>query len=182
MGSTVDGDAGILSAGRLAYGCSNLATAWPHGGTGLGLIGDVFLFPQRQWKALDMEETNSAHEVLWLGGNLVVAATMMGWDEDAAAFATPNTATTSSRTVIEWPGSDVTAGAPTTTYTNVVFTPHDTTNGKGFVIYKAAPVPDLNQELAFSAGRFLTVPFVLIALQDGSDRLGKMGRFSDLSL
>lgn len=180
MGSTVDGDAGQLNAGRLAYGCTNLATAWPHGGTGLGLVGAVFLFPQSQWKALDAEETNSAAEVLWLGGNVTVSFTMVGWDEDASALINPNSSTSNSKTVVEWPGSDVVAGAPVATVTNVVFTPNDTTNGKGWVIYKAAVVPDLNAELACSAGRFLEVPAVIVALPDASDRLGKFGKFSEL--
>lgn len=177
-----DGDTGVLSTGRLAYGCSNLAAAWPHGGTGLGLVGQVFVIPQRKWLAIDAEETGSAVEVLWLGGDVVVGFTLEGWDEDAVAVIHPNTATTSSRTVIEWPGSDVGVGSPMTPLTNVVFTPHDTTNGKGFVLYKAVAVPDLNAELAFSAARFLEQPAVLVAIPDGTDRLGKMGKFGDLSL
>lgn len=178
-----DGDTSVLSAGRLAYGCSDLSAAWPHGGTGLGLIGQVFLFPQRRWAALTFEETNSTGEVLWLGGDLTVSLTAEGWDEAAQAVLNPNTASSSGRTIVEWPGSDYTAGAPITALSNVVFTPWDTTNGKGFVIYRAVAVPDLNQALAFAAGRFLEVPAVLIAVPgDSSDRLGKLGKFSDLSL
>lgn len=180
MGSTVDGDAGHLNAGRLAYGCTNLATAWPHGGTGLGLIGQCFLFPQRLWRALDAEETNAAVEVLWLGGNVTVAFTMVGWDHDAAAVINPNTSTSSSTTVVEWPGSDYAPGTPIAPLSNVVFTPFDTTNGKGWVLYKAVAVPDVNAELACSAGRFLEVPGVLIATPNSSDNLGKFGKFSEL--
>jgi hypothetical protein len=179
MGSP-DGDSGQLSAGRLAYGCTDLSTSWPHGGTGFGLVGQVFVFPQRQWKALDAEETSAPVEVLWLGGPVVVSFTLEGWDEDAAPKIFPNTGTTNSRTVVEWPGSDVAAGAPITALSNVVFTPWDTTNGKGFVLYSAVPVVDVNAELAFSAGRFLEVPAVLVGLPNGSGNVGKLGRFADL--
>lgn len=177
-----DADAGQLNSGRLAYGCSNLSTAWPHGGTGLGTVGAVFLTPQRLWSAPIAEETNAAVEVLWLGGNVTVAFTLVGWDEDATAVIFPNTATSNSKTVVEWPGTDLAAGAPVSTITNVVFTPWDVTNGKGWVIYKAAPVPDVNAELAHTAGRFLEIPAVLIAIPDATDRLGKFGKFSELSL
>lgn len=178
-----DGDAGQLSAGRLSYGSSNLTGSFPYaGGTILGLVGAVFVFPQRLWKGLDAEETNAPSEVQWLGGPVVVSFTLMGWDEDATAVIFPNSATSNSKTVVEWPGSDVTAGAPVATITNVVFTPNDLTNGKGFVIYKAAVIPDLNAELAFTAGRFLEIPAVLIALPDGTERLGKLGKFSELTL
>ena len=177
-----DGDTGQLSAGRLAYGCTDLSTAWPHGGTGLGLVGQVFLIPQRRWAALPAEETGAAVEVIWLGGDVVVGFTLEGWDEDAVAVLHPNTSTSSSRTIVEWPGTDVPVGGPLTPLTNVVFTPYDTTNGKGFVIYKAVAVPDLNAELRFSAAAFLEQPAVLIATPDGTDRLGKMGKFGDLTL
>lgn len=178
-----DENAGTLSAGRLAYGCTDLSAVWPHGGTGLGLVGQVFLFPQRRWAGLPFEETNSTGEVIWLGGDLVVSLTLEGWDEAAMAALNPNTATSSGRTIVEWPGSDYVAGAPVTPLQSVVFTPWDTTNGKGFVIYRAAGLPDLNQALAFSAYRFLEVPAVLVAVPgDSSDRLGKLSKFSDLTL
>lgn len=178
-----DSNTGLLSAGRLAHGCSDLSAVWPHGGTGLGLIGQVFLFPQRAWAGITFEETNSTGEVLWLGGDLTVSLTAEGWDEAAQAVLNPNTASSSGRTIVEWPGSDYVAGSPIAPLSNVVFTPWDLTNGKGFVIYKAVAVPDLNQALALSAYRFLEIPFVLIAAPgDASDRLGKFGKFSDLSL
>jgi len=178
------GDSGQLSAGRLAYGCTDLSQSWPHGGTGLGLVGQVFVFPMRRWSALAQEETNSATSVIWLAGDVVVSLTQEGWDEDAMRVFNPNAETSNSKTVVSWKGPTQTtpAGAPVPTITNVVFTPWDTTNGRGFVIYLAAPVPDLNAELALSAGRFLEVPCVLLALPDGSDRLGKLGKFSELTL
>lgn len=178
-----DGDTGQLSAGVLSYGSSNLTGAVPYtGGTLLGLVGAVFVFPQRLWKGLDAEETNAPSEVLWLGGPVVVSFTLMGWDEEATALIFPNSATSNSKTVVEWPGSDVVAGSPVATITNLVFTPHDATNGKGWVIYKAAVIPDLNAELAFSAGRFLEIPAVVVAIPDATERLGKLGKFSELTL
>ncbi len=181
MGTTVDGDSGQFSAGRLAYGCTNLATAWPHGGTGLGLVGVCEIVPQQAYRVLTAEETGSAVEVLWLGGDVVAYFTAMGWDNDAQAVIHPNSDQSSGHTIVKWPGTDVVVGTPTTTLTNVVFTPWDTTNSRGWIIYKAAPLPD-NQRLRFSAQSFLESPAVLIALPDGSDRLGAMGKFSELTL
>lgn len=180
-----DGNKAYPFGGRLAHSCTSLAggvSAWPHGGTGLGLVGQVFLFPQRRVLPLIQEETNSPSEVWWLGDDLTVSLTAEGWDEDAVAFLRPNTAAGGSgRRVMSWPGSTVPAGTPTTTYTNVVFTPFDP-SAKGFVLYKAAPIPDLNQQLAFSSRRLMEQAAVLIALPDGSDRLGMAGQFADLSL
>jgi hypothetical protein len=180
MGSP-DPNSSYLVSGRLAYGCTNLSTAWPHGGTGLGLVGEVNVFPQSLSDPLLQEETNSASEVLWLGGDVVVSFTAHNWDVAALAFLFPNSSASNGHTVVDWPGTDVTAGAPTTTYTNVVFTPRNSEH-PGFVIYKAAPLPAANESLVFSAYKWLEVPGVILALPDGSDRLGKMGKFSELTL
>jgi hypothetical protein len=179
-----DGDYGQLSSGRLAYGCTNLATAWPHGGTGLGLVGQVFVFPQRRWLPLQAEETNSAAEVLWLGGDVVVSFTLEGWDEAAVAVINPNYETSGGTTVVSWETHAATTyppGSPLAALSNVVFTPWDTTNGKGFIIYSAVAVPDVNAELALGANRFLEIPAVMVALPNSSNELGRMGKFSTLS-
>jgi hypothetical protein len=173
-------NAGVLSGGRLAYGCTDLSTAWPHGGTGLGLVGQVFIRPQSRWAVVEQEETNSAVEVQWLGGTVVVGLTLESPDDNALAVLNPGGALSGSNAVVSWPGSAV-AGTALTPLTNVVFTPNNRTDGRAFVIYRAVPVPDVNQELVFNSGKFLEVPFVLIAVNDGTGtNMGKLGRFSDL--
>jgi hypothetical protein len=171
---------GVLSGGRLAYGCTDLTAAWPHGGTGLGLVGQVTLFPQSRWAAIDQEETNSPVGVQWLGGGLVVALTLETPDDNALSVLNPGGALSGSNATVSWPGSAV-AGTLLTALTNVVFTPNNRTDGRAFVIYRAVPVPEVNQQLVWNAGKFLEVPFVLVAVNDGTGtNVGKMGRFSDL--
>ena len=179
MGSP-SANAGVLSGGRLAYGCTNLATAWPHGGTGLGLVGQVFIEPLSRWATIDQEETNSAVEVQWLGGTVIVGLTLGTPDDAALAVLNPGGSRSGSNAVVSWPGSAV-PGTALTPLTNVVFTPNNRTDGRGFVIYRAAPVPAVNQQLVFNSGKFLEVPFLLIAVNDGTaTNMGKLCRFSDL--
>lgn len=179
--AAIDVNTSYLANVRLAYGCTNLATAFPHGGTALGLCGNVYVFVQSESKALLAEETNAAVEVLWLGGDVTVSGTLNNWDNDALAFFNPNTSTVSSATVIDFPGTDVVPGAPTTTYTNVVFSPLDSSH-PGVVLYVAAPVPEVNARMALSAYRWLELPFVLVGLPNGSGNVGRMGKFSVLSV
>jgi len=169
-------------SGRLAYGCTDLSTDWPHGGTGLGMVGKLFVSPQRSWVALAAEETSSAAEVLWLGGDVVVGFTCHNWDNDALAKVFPNTTTSSGDTLIQWPGSTVVPGAPLTPLSNLVFTPRNEAEHPGLLIYKAVILPDVNAELFLSAYRYLEIPAVVVATPDASDRLGVMGRFSRLSV
>lgn len=179
--AAADLNTAFLATGKLSYGCTNLATAYPHGGTALGLVGNLWVFTQSESKALLAEETNSAVEVLWLGGDVTISGTLNNWDNDALAFFNPNTSVVSSATVIEWPGSDVVAGAPVTTYTNVVFTPNNSAH-PGVILNVAAPVPEVNAQMALSAYRWLELPFVLVGLPNASGNVGKMGKFSVLSL
>src|SRR5690606_2668848 len=115
--------------------------------------------------------------------DVVLGFTCFQWDADALAFVFPNTAVLGSGRLIEWGGSSPTVppGTPPTTRSNVVFAPRNAEH-PGVILYAPAAVPDLNAELFLSAYRYLEIPAVVIALPDGSDRLGKMGRFASLSL
>lgn len=178
MGS-VDEDLAYEVSGKLAYGCSDLSSAWPHGGTGLGLVGAVYLSPPSLYSSLPAEETNAAANVLQLGGDLVMGITLRAWDSDALAALFPNTTTSGGNRIISWPATTV--GVAVSTLTNVVFTPNNPDH-PAVVIYKAAPLLQVNAQLYLSAYRFLEFPALLVALPDASDRFGKMGKLSVLSL
>lgn len=177
--AAADDNKAYQASGRLAYGCSSLAAAWPHGGTGLGLVGGIFLSTPSLIASLPAEETNSAVKVLSLGGDLAVTFTCRGWDNDALSVIFPNTATSNSHRVVSFPASTI--GVAPTSLTNLVFTPNNP-NHPGFVLYSVAPVLEVNAQLYFSAYRYLEIPALMIAMPDGSDRLGKLGKFSELSL
>ena len=180
--AAIDINTAFLASGRLAYGCTDLATAFPHGGTALGLVGNIYVFAQAESKAMLAEETNAASEVLWLGGDVTVSGTLNGWDNDALAFFNPNSSVVSGATVVEWPGSDVVPGAPVATYANFVFSPRNTDH-PGVVLDLVAPVPEVNARLALSAYRFAEFPFVVVGLPHATTgRVGRMGKFSALVL
>lgn len=178
MGS-VDENLAFEVSGKLAYGCSDLSTAWPHGGTGLGLVGATFLSPPSLTAYLPAEETNAAANVLHLGGDLVASFTVRAWDNDALNVMFGSTALSGSDRIVIFPASGV--GSAITTLTNLVFTPNNPDH-PGWVVYKAAPALELNSRLYLSAYRYLEIPAVVVALPDGSDLLGKMGVFAGLTL
>lgn len=179
--ATDDPNSAIQVTGRLSYGCTDLAAEWPHGGIGLGLVGGIFLSPPRAWAALPQEETNSASEVLWLGGDLTMGFTVRGWDDDAMRVIFPGGAFSGTDWIADFPGT-LTPGAPVATITNLVFTPRNQLEHPGIVIPKAAVLPDVNMQLLFSAYRYLEKPAVVIALPDANGRLGQFGKFSKLSV
>ena len=170
-----------LNSGRLAYNCTDLSTAYPHGGTALGLFGNVILRPPHGKTLLMEEETGAPSAVLWRGGTLMLAGICKGWDNDALGVIWPNTTTGSSGDkVIQWPGSTVVPGVALTPLTNVVFSPVNP-DYPAIVLIKPVAVPDIDLQVKLSAYRYMDVPCVFIATTAGSS-YGSMGLLDDLTL
>lgn len=165
---------------RVAYGCTDLTTAWPHGGTGLGLVGSVQVMPPAIYRPVLREEDNGSDVVVFLGGPLIVGMRIEGWDNDALAGTHPSTTTVSGDRVIQWPGSGTQPGGQVSPLSKLVVTPDDPTK-PGVIVYSAAPMIQLNEGMRLQAKSFLYVPVVFTGLPDGSGRLGAMGKFSRLS-
>jgi hypothetical protein len=165
---------------RAAYGCTDLAAAWPHGGTGLGLVGSVEIFSPSLYRPVLQEEDNGSEEVVYLGGPLLVAMRIEGWDNDALAAVFPSSTTVSSDRVLQWPGSGTQPGSPVTALSKLVITPDDSTK-PGAIIYSAAPMIRLSEAMRLQAKSFLYVPVIFEGLPDASGRRGCKGKFSRLS-
>lgn len=170
----------VLGTGRLAYGCTDLTTAWPHGGTGLGLVGGVRILPPNVYKPLVAEETNGPDAVLYLGGALLLGCMLEAWQDDAISAVFPSSTTISGGKVVQWPGSGTQAGSSVSALSKLVFTPTNTSH-PGVLIYSAAPLIEVNAELRMSAYSYLRTPVVFVALPDASSRLGAMGTIARLA-
>lgn len=106
--SAVDVNKGYLVTGRLSYGCTDLSQAYPHGGTGLGLVGDIYFQPPAGAIRINAEETNSTPAVLYTGGDAVLGVSLDGWDDTVAggvlSAVFPSYLQGDTRYVIEYPG------------------------------------------------------------------------------
>jgi hypothetical protein len=188
----VDAKRVLLNGGKLSYGCTNLALAWPHGGTGLGLVAGIEFRPPSGHKILTAEETNAAATVLWTGGDAVLGLLIEGWDVDALSKFFPNSATSSGDRIMSWPGSTLPVGAPFTPLAPLVFTPTDSLAAAAsrpagsitpaLILYSAVPLLDLNAALRSSARSYLTIPALAIGLPDAQDRVAQMGPIGKLTL
>lgn len=178
-----DENKSYLVSGRLAYGCDNLSTEWPHGGTGLGLVGSIYLEPPGGVIRLPAEDLGGASSaVIYVGGDAVLGASVENWDDAASAGVLsavfPNVTTINTRHRIDWPA---TPGTQPTALEPLVFTPRDSTH-PGLILYKAVPLLEESARLWLSSYRFLRVPLLFLGLADASDRVAAMGRLSDLQL
>ncbi len=106
--ASVNVNRGLLVNGKLAYGCNDLTAAWPHGGTGLGLVGSIYFQPPAGQVRLPAEEDGGTRAILYTGGDAVLGASVEGWEDSAAGGALaplfPSHRQVNSRVVLEWPG------------------------------------------------------------------------------
>ncbi len=118
-----DPNKALLVTGRLSYGCDDLSEDWPHGGTGLGLVGSIFWQPPAGQVRLPAEEDGGTRAILYTGGDAVLGASVEGWDDSVSggvlASLFPSHRRVNSRVVLEWPGQEnptatATASAPRT--------------------------------------------------------------------
>lgn len=178
-------NAAYTATGRLAYGCNDLSAVWPHGGTGLGLVGNIVLSPPSNFRQHLSEGINSTWSVQHMGGDLIMGALIESWDDnDALAKLWPNVDAGATKQILKWPGTDFLPGtiSDAMALAPLVFTPRDQTQPNAILIYKAAILHDVNLQLRLSSWRFLNYPVVFVALPDASGRLGEMGLLAELTL
>lgn len=193
--ATVDARKVLRAPGRLAYGCTNLALAWPHGGTGLGNVrGIVLRYARTDFRVTAEEFGFEPVEVIQGGESWSVGAVLRDADDDAYSKLFPNTAagTTTQHKVVTAPGS-VRAGALGSARGVVlVFTPEGATHAKAaatpdvavpfVVLYRAIPMVEESAEVALTRSADVALPAIFVGIRDSSDRMLAMGRRADLTL
>ena len=183
--AATDPSVSLLVTGQLAYGCTDLSTAWPHGGTGLGLVGHCFFAPPAGVVRLPGGESNTSEKVLYVGGDAVFGCRVEGWSDlttDGVLNAIfPNSVEKNSHDVLDWPGSDLAPGQAIATITKLVFTPRHSGH-PALLLYVVSPLVEETAELRFSSYRSLKVPMLFVAHPDGTGRVAQMGRLADLTL
>lgn len=172
--------------GRLCVNPTSLATAWPHGGTGLGLVGDVVVKPGQASEHLHEESFGvETIDVLDLGEAWTLAATLRSFDSDAVAAVFPATVTgtTSGKTGVAYPGASYRAGTlRSSNSVSLLFTPDDP--GRHDFVYfpRAVPLVDEAAELQRQIAKEQVVAVMFVAIRDSSNRVCLIQRKEDLTL
>ena len=180
----------LRAPGRLSYGATSLATAYPHGGTALGLTRQVAVKQFGRYADITAEEFGSeVVDRLWTGDNWIMVAILESFDNDAIKNIFRNTViggTSSDRVVVHpqtvnpvRPGSSIATAAP---LTPLVFTPLDMLLNPMVVFYRALPevLSDMSMELGLD--RNLHVAMRFTAIRNSAGRSVAIGKREDLSL
>ena len=178
-----DQNKAFANGGRIAYGCTDLTAAWPHGGTGLGLVGEVAFMPPDGFYRLNRGESNSTETIVYTGGDAVLGFRVRSWHEDAAdgvlAAIFQTTTTSNGKTLALWSQSD--EGGEVASLGNLVFTPNRPSEHPALILWSAKLELEAMARLQLSTMKWLTVPVLAVGVPDAAKRIAAMGPLDELA-
>lgn len=175
----------IRAPGRLVVAPTNLATAYPYGGTEVGLTQLCVLQPKGVPFRVVAEGLGEATDVLEANNEFVFACFLRGWDDDAVAqFLSGGYAagSTSKHAVWSVPGT-VTPGASALSRAKVLlYVPDDVIHVPALLIYRGVPDWSLGAEVALQRRSEVGLPIAVDCIRDANDNILSLGMLADLSL
>jgi len=178
-----DVSAALRNSGRLSINPTNLATDWPHGGTGLGSVAEVSVAPNVIAESISAEEFGTIVEALELGQSWTFGAFLRNVT-DSAVLTTlfgDTSAGTSGRKIV-WHRTASRAGTLLSSRSvKLLFTPDDA-SGDAVLFYRALPLLEESAELAMQIEPILGVPALFRAIRDSDGDAVAVGKLSDLTL
>lgn len=173
--------------GRLSFGATNLATAYPHGGTAIGIVGAKVLRPAIAQYVVTAEEFGGDPiEHIVTGYSWVLTCLLREYDSDVIAKLFPSTSVGSStgkRVIKHGSGNLAHPLASNRVMSNLVFTPNDQTKHVGFIMYRALPEVDGSAGLAMALNQNqeIAVAFTSMRKQTAAESM-QIGFLADLTL
>lgn len=174
----------VHAPGRLVVGPTDLALAFPHGGTALGLSAEVTFRPGLRGRSVRAEEFGGETiEVVYAGESAVLGALVRGWDADAVNRVWLNsTVGVSGERYVEYPGTTRAGTLGSARSVVLLFSPRDADRTPGVILYRALPLVDQAAALQFAFRRELVVAALFQGIRDATGRVYRAGRLEDLAL
>lgn len=175
----------IRAPGRLVVGPTDLAAAYPHGGTEVGLTNAVVLQPTGSGFLVRNEALGESTDVLEGGNEFAFACFLRGFDDDAVAQFFPDrhsTGSVSGHSVFSVPGTNAPGASALGRAVIVLYVPDDALHVPAILVYRGIPdFPD-GAEMAFQRRDELGLPVSMHCVRDANDNTLAVGRLADLSL
>ena len=171
--------------GRLCIDPTDLSTAFPHGGTAIGIASQIRVVTGIEEARVTAEELGGqAVEAILGKRDFVLGCLLRQWDNDAIGTLFGSDATTGSSgdKVINWPGTDRAGYQLSARSVKLCFTADRQTEHPSLLVYKAIPLVAEAEAMRLTVLAELVMPAVLLGIRDSSSRVAAMGLLSDLSL
>lgn len=170
--------------GRLVKDPTNLSTAFPHGGTALGLARDMVFRFGFKTTFVHAEEFGARVETIFAGETAVFAAVLREFDKDAVSAIFPNTGASGALIKGNASGSGINrAGTLLSSKSfKLLFSPTAVDHHQFVVIYKAVPMLEETAEFQMSLGDEVGIAVMFQAIPDSAGKLYQIGKKADISL
>jgi hypothetical protein len=176
----------LRGPGRVVIGPTNLAAAYPYGGTEVGKTNQFALQSFGTQFRIESEGLGEATDILEANKRFVAALFVRGWDDDAVEqfFSSSNYAAggTSAHAVLSEPGTKVPGESAIARAVKLLYVPDDIIHVPSLLIYRGIPDWTEASELAFQRGSELGIPLTIDCLRDGNGNTLSIGMLADLSL
>lgn len=184
--TSVLGVARVLRApGRLVVAPTDLAAAFPHGGTELGAVRGATLTPLDEPYNVEFEGLGDIGDVLEPGHRLRFNVTVRGWDDDVLRLLFPDhyeAGAVTSHALFSIPGTRGVGTSDLPHGVELLFVPDDTVHAPCCLMHLAVPDWQDGAQFVWQRGDELTMPLAFELLQDDSGRIFQVGRLEDLTL
>lgn len=174
--------------GRLCANPTDLSTAFPHGGTALGMVRDAeFRFGERTYEVKAEEWGGIPREIISCGHTAQFAGVLRDYDSDAinAFFLNPQTAASNIRTIR---GVTAVSGGNRAGYKlsnkafKLCFSPRAIQDHPYIIIYSAVPLIAEESVLQLSTSEEAVIQFLCTAIPNSNGKTYEIGHRSLVSL
>lgn len=175
----------LRAPGRLVVGPTNLAVAYPHGGTEIGLVRRVVVQTLGAGFRIESELLGAATDVLESSQRYVMACLLRGWDDDAIRLLLADhydAGAVSGHAVLTVPNRQQPGSSSLGRAKTLLYVPDDPVNAPALLIDRGIPEWSEGAELAFTRGDELGIPLAVECMRSEAGRILQIGRLVDLTL
>lgn len=174
----------IRAPGRLVVGPTNLAAAYPYGGTEVGKTKFVSVQPIRGLFRVESEGLGDATDILESSLRYVFSCFVRGWDDDAVAqffSGSYSAGSVSGHALFLEPGS-MPGKSAYSRGLKLLYVPDDPIHVPAVLVYCAIIDWSDSAEIALQRGEEFGIPVAAECLRDANSRIIQIGMLSDLTL
>ena len=174
--------------GRLCVDPTDLSTAFPHGGTALGVVSRIAWEPRISYDEVVAQEWGGVtSKVVYAGESPMLYGILRSWDNDlmqilcrqTGAGSVSGSGTPGNRYLIGNPDSGTPRPGTLIAGRKIVFSPLSPDVHEFLILYNAKPKLDVAARMELSVSRELGIPFALICTPDATGRLYHAGLRDD---
>jgi len=173
----------IRAPGKLVVNPTDLTTAYPYGGTEVGLTKTVVVKPQGNSYLVSSEGRGEISDFLEADNRWVVGFYLRGFDDDALLLLHPDFAEVgevTGHTSFRVPARAVPGASALPRARKLLYVPDDPINTPALLVYRGIPDFENNSDISFQRKSEFGMAMAVECLRDEQNRILEIGRLADM--